>query len=143
MLKLRAVAIVAGIVGIIVGPWMCYDNYRSTSWPTVEGLVQNSTVTPTPRNWRVELSYTYTLGERRFRGSRFRPSGSLVNSEAEARRIADSYPAGSQVTVHYDRDHPTSSALKTGLELNDSFLPLLGILGLTYGFWPRRKKNQP
>ncbi len=141
MLKLRALALVAGIVGVIVGTWIAYEDAASTSWPTIDGVVQNSTVTPTRRNWRVELQYTYIIQSQTFRGHSYRPGGNLVSSEAKARRISAAYTPGSRVTVHYNPADPRNSALETGLELNDGIMPFIGILGLAYAFWPRRAKG--
>ncbi len=143
MLKLRAVAVVAGIVGVTVGPWMAYDDFVSASWPSVDGVIRSAGVTPTRRNWRVDLSYTYSVREHPYKGHLYRPSGSLVGSEAQANRICAAYPAGSQVKVYYEPADPRFSALKPGLHLGDAFLPLLGIVGLAYGLWPRRSKPPP
>lgn len=141
MLKLRAVAIVTGVIGVTIGPWMAYDDFASASWPAVDGVVKSSTVTPTRRNWRVELSYTYTVQGSQLQGHLYRPSGNLVSSSEDADRLSAAYAPGSPVKVYYEPADPRHSALKTGVETRDAFLPLLGITGLAYGLWPRRAKS--
>lgn len=122
-----------------IGPWMADSDYTSASWPSVTGTVQNSGVTATPRNYRVELKYRFIVGDHAYSGHQYRPSGSLVDTQNEARAIAAQYPAGAQVKVFYDAQDPRDSALRTGLEMKDAYLPLLGVIGLAYGFWPLKK----
>ncbi len=140
MNKLRVYAILGGIIGVTVGPWIAYDNFASSSWSTAEGVVQSSSVTPTRRNWRVELKYTFNVQGRSVGGYMYRPGGSLVGSEDEAQRLVALYSPGSRVTVYYDPADTRYSALKVGLEPSDAIGPMIGLLALIYGLWPRRAR---
>jgi hypothetical protein len=141
MLKLRAVALVAGIIVVLGGLGNGWDNYASRSWPAVPGKMERSGVTPTQRNYLVELSYVYSVQDHAYRGHYYRRGGNLVSWESTARDIVGQFPPGAEVKVYYDPADPRHSALRTGLEWGDSIMPLLGAAGLVYALWPRKKAS--
>lgn len=140
--RLRGVMIFAGIVGLLVGPWIAYDDYASRSWVSASGKVIDSRVEPTPKNYRVVVSYTFDAAGTTYSGHRYRPGSNLSPTEASANEIVAQYPRGSSATVYYDPANPKQSALKAGLDMGDFYLPAFGVVALAFGLlWGRVAKR--
>ncbi len=140
--RLRVAMMIAGVVGLLVGPWIAYDDYASRSWVSTIGKVIDSRVEPTPRNYRIAVSYTFDAGGKAYSGHRYRPGSNLTSTAGSAEGIVAQYPRGSSATVYYDPANPKQSALKVGLDVDDFYLPGFGVAALAFGLlWGRLAKR--
>ena len=93
----------------------------SGAWPTVPGKVERSRVekaaTQYGTNYRLALAYRYQVGGRDYEGDRVEFGPRRVDSQDLIERLAEKYPAGAQVTVHYDPDDPANAVLETSEEM--------------------------
>lgn len=125
----------------------------SESWPTVSGVVKESTVVEKTRSksssrssrskrlsnrkettttFQPEVCYKYMVdGETHF-SSRLQAGVTVsYGSSATAYEVANKYPKGSTVEVYYDPNSPSESVLEPGLTFS-SYVPL--ILGCVFSF---------
>ncbi|MBN1260259.1 MAG: DUF3592 domain-containing protein [Anaerolineae bacterium] len=91
------------------------------SWPTVEGHILSTDVVhkeKTTEEWALAtytpvVRYTYSVAEKAYTSENvdFEPERSFP-SLAEAEAVAQRYPAGCAVTVHYNPHGPQQAALE-------------------------------
>jgi len=122
---LRDVA-AAGIAPFPVGAYFVADGWlglrRATAaarWPCAKGRIESSSVrrsyaSPARCYYAPVVFYRYTVADRAFDGHAFQSVGTAYASEAEARAITGRYPAGAEVTVHYDPQRPWIGMLDLG-----------------------------
>ena len=140
--RLRVAMIIAGVLGLLVGPWIAYEDYASRVWASAIGKVIDSRVEQTPRNYRIVVSYTFGTGGKVYSGHRYRPGSNLISTASSAEGIVAQYPRGSSATVYYDPANPKRSALKVGLDEGDFYLPGFGVAALAFGLlWGRVAKG--
>jgi uncharacterized protein DUF3592 len=93
----------------------------SRNWPTVPGVVETSKVERRQGRWaafyKLALGYRYEVDGRRYAGDTVQFGPARVTAWELIESLADKYPAGAQVTVHYDPDDPGSSVLETADEM--------------------------
>jgi hypothetical protein len=99
------------------GEWNRAQAHASRGWPTVPGLVQESRVdskgTQYGRLYRLVLSYHYDLGHREaYDGDMAAFGPSWVKDREAIEALAQKYPVGAKVTVHYDPDDPKTAVLE-------------------------------
>jgi len=97
-------------------------------WPTTPGTILTCAVAPamvmgsamlTP-----EVSYSYEVGGQVLQGGGLRVGvPRYFNKLAKAEALANQYPVGSQVTVHYDPAAPSNTALD--LAIGEGYTPLM------------------
>ncbi|HEY1750153.1 MAG TPA: DUF3592 domain-containing protein [Caulobacteraceae bacterium] len=121
---------------------------KAQAWPTTQGVVVSSSVTKVPMGQSSMLTpavlYSYEVGGAKHESAAYRLGAPpMFNTPAKAEAAAAKYPAGSQVTVHYDPGKPDSSALE--LKVGDGYIGLMiyafgatficfGLLGLVLRF---------
>lgn len=109
----------------------------SLTWPTTEGVVISSRVVETGPatdvSWYPHVSYRYSANGKEYTSQAIEvivvANG---NTDFQARRVTERYPAGKRVQVHYDLDNPAVALLEAGVPDNDvstSFLFFAGIAG--------------
>ena len=125
----------AGIVGWFV--WALPASWRSKKWPSVAGVVVNARLETLSnrqlREYRPEISYTYTLNSTEFTSSRVTFGDFLYSSFARGasqRRVAK-YPVGSTVCVFYDPGDPREAVLEPGITWSLFVVAGIGIVSLT------------
>jgi hypothetical protein len=144
--------LVAGLIIIALG-WLNAQRIqgkgkRARAWPTAQGVVLASSVVAVPMGGSNMLApsvvYSYEVaGAKRESASYRLGTPPMFNKPAKAEAAAAKYPAGSQVTVHYDPVKPESSALE--LTVGDGYVGLMiysfgatllgfGVLGMFLGF---------
>lgn len=99
------------------------DRRASTQWPTALGLITDSRVAPVNeandghsvmREWRVDVSYTYTVNGQVYKNNRIRALLPRFSTEADALAVQQRFPVGAQVPVYHDPARPKSSVLIPG-----------------------------
>lgn len=135
MIILMVAFLVAGLGLSIYGLYTVRRGFACSSWPTVDGKVDSSSVTQkknyntrsktTSHTYEPSIRYSYQAAGRNLSGTRISFADHASGSEKRARRIADRYPTGKTVSVHHDPRDPTISVLETSVTFA-LFLPLLG-----------------
>lgn len=128
------VFMIPGAVCVLWGVWQCWTISASRFWPTVEARVVHSEVTRTYSKYHTashhpRIAYQYRIDDATYVSSQL-DWGRFGTTEAEAQRVADSYPVGRVIQVYYDPSRPHRSVIERrgwGIAI---FLLLLG-LGFT------------
>lgn len=76
--------------------------------------------------YTTDIAYEYSVGEKTYLGSRISAFEGASTNKTTWDRLADRYPAGSTVEVHYDPAHPERSVLDPSSE----YLNPLMIIGI-------------
>ena len=83
--------------------------------------------------YRANVVYSYEVARVRYTGDKLGSSETNSNVEKLARRIADRYPAGSTIEIHYNPANPAEAIVKpAGRALLLLWLLPLGMLILAY-----------
>jgi hypothetical protein len=106
----------------------------SRAWPKVTGQIErHDQMSVSGRSTVIipgEVNYTYTVGERTYRGTKIW-FGPLQDNEAVRRQYSD----GAQVTVYYKPSDPTVAVLRRGLQAPHTYaLAFAAGLGLLVSF---------
>jgi len=104
------------------GEWNVARGHASTSWPTAPGIVQESRVVESylyrrGACYRLEVKYSYKAQGDEYMSERLQFGNTWLDDEDFVRRLAQKYPAGAQIAVHYDPKHPSSAVLDTSDEV--------------------------
>lgn len=99
--------------------WKGYQ-YRLTQkqaerWPTADGRILESRVVRNERGvWTSQIVYAYWVDSSEYQSEIVSAGGELNVGFTDrfARRLAERYPEGASVVVHYDRDDPESAFLE-------------------------------
>jgi hypothetical protein len=120
-------------------------------WDETECVIVNSEVEENPDSsseaYRFKVAYTYSVEGRRYTDDTYRFDYSGSSDPAEARRLADRYPAGSRAVCYVNWNDPSSAMLRRpSLWVYLAFpLPLLfvavGAIGL-YSLWNPRQAGE-
>ena len=123
-----AILIVVGTVLLVVFGHQATQAVRSSSWPTVEGMVTESTVVQsTGRRSRKtdipQITYRYSVegiehvGTRLFFGSQYPESWTTgAKWTTGTREYIARYPPGTLLRVHYDPEDAATSVIEAGLK---------------------------
>jgi hypothetical protein len=116
------------VAGLVLRLRIQANGRKAAAWPTAPGIVVSSeVVTRAMGGGRVLLpvvTYRYEVAGAALESIGLRVGApALFNSRARAQALADRYPAGSQVTVHYDPASPTIAALD--LRVGEGYGPLI------------------
>ncbi len=101
------------------GRWNRARAHASRAWPTVPGVVETSNVEgASGQGWmpafhRLMLSYRYTVEGVSHQGNRIQFGPSYLIARETIERLARKYPAGAQVSVHYDPNDAGTSVIET------------------------------
>jgi Protein of unknown function (DUF3592) len=115
---------------------------QATLWPTAPGQIissgyheyQDSDDNGTRTRYKVSVVYRYEVNDRQYKGDRLRlgmvASASFPNL---AKRTAQAYPVGAEVTVHFNPQKPGESVLHP--YTNWHFLPSLIAAAMLWLAW--------
>ena len=101
--------------------------FKSSSWPTVEGVITESKVVhhaghheyKKDDRYNPVVQYAFTVNQTEFVSDRigYRTYKSYRDQQ-DAQAIVDQYPKGKMVTVSYLPEDPTECALETGFAMS-------------------------
>ena len=123
-----AIFIVVGTVLLVVFGHQAIQAVRSSSWPTVEGMVTESTVVQSTgrRNRKTNIptiTYRYSVdgiehvGTRLFFGSQYPESWTTgAKWTTSTKEYIARYPLGTLLRVHYDPEDAATSVIEAGLK---------------------------
>jgi hypothetical protein len=102
--------------------WNAAQAHASLSWPTVPGKVERS---GSERRYggygtafyRLTLAYRYEVDGQEYEGDKAQFGPPRVTNQELIETLADRYPAGKEVTVHYNPDAPEIAVLETSDEM--------------------------
>jgi len=93
----------------------------SRSWPTVRGFVKTSRIESRPTRlgevYRLVLNYRYAVKDVHYHGETAEFGPAWIKDNELLETLAEKYPAGATVSVHYDPEAPETSALETSDEM--------------------------
>jgi hypothetical protein len=139
---MAAVLTLFGLLGLVAGLREVYRGWQSEGWPTAQGVVQSSTVqchkdidNNRGGSFGAEILYRFTVDDRAHTGTRVAFGGTSESSDrTPAQAVADRYPKGASVTVHYRPDDPDVCVLEAGLAAKTWVWPITGTIFLGAGF---------
>jgi len=150
-----ALFLVLGTVLLVSFGYQAIQAVRSESWPTVEGMVTESTVVQsTGRRDRKTavptITYRYSVdgvehvGTRLFFGSQYSESWTAgAKWTTSTNEYIARYPPGTLLRVHYDPEHAATSVVEAGLKpaivLPVGFSMMVVGVGVFAGFLGRRR----
>jgi len=125
---------------------------QAKRWPTAAGRIETSFVTPyqlrnrstgesTPRletRYRPNIVYGYDVAGVHYRGDKVSYFGRGANSADIAQEVVARYPVGTQLTVHYNPQNPSESAIDPRIPLGLYFFYLVPVIVLTIGYLAAR-----
>jgi hypothetical protein len=93
-----------------------FASARTFLWEKTDCTILSSSVEEHPDDssepYRFKVSYIYTVDGQRYTDDTYRFGYSGSSEIADARRLADRYPVGSQAVCYVNRDHPESAMLR-------------------------------
>ena len=125
MLYYHAVLTGFGVVAIATGfggcVWSIVRGFRSASWPSVAGEVTDASMDVSwGRGTKLctpQIRYRYRVDGSDYEGARVFFGWDTFYTESGARKIVERYRPGEPVDVHYNPTTPTSSVLRTGVNI--------------------------
>jgi len=142
-LVLYVILIVVGIGTCAwYGPSQLSEASSTDSWQAVTGQIEDARVTSQRRrnqtDYSVVITYTYSVGERSFRGDRYSVTGNLgAERREQAEAFARGYRKGDKVKVYVDPEDPNRAVLVRGgtkkAWMTIGFGALLLLIGLVMG----------
>lgn len=103
-----------GVILVVVEIGNVQENRKLRTWPTALGVVTSSEIIGV-RAYRPNIVYEYAVNGVTYHDSTSLNPPSFGNRntrEGEAEALSEEYPAGKQVTVHYDPQLPSRSRLR-------------------------------
>ena len=139
-------SLITGIIFSIIGYFIAFnfgtpiiDNAKSSvSWPTTQGIIQESRVENHIRNkkkvYNSYVKYTYSVDNKNYTSSTvyFGDNHHSTNSNG-AYKIVKRYPKGTKVTVSYDPKIHQKSVLEPGAKANSYMVFAIGLIFLGFG----------
>lgn len=136
---------ICGILMIVLG----VDNWRrslkSNKWPTTNATVTSSNVSPVLVfpvlfwlwTYRASITYKYSINGKQYRSTGIANGGGIFMRKGEAQMLVAEYPAGREVTVHFNPKQPRDAVLLPGTNrvgyLSFTVLTGLGVLLVLIG----------
>jgi hypothetical protein len=127
------------VLFIIVGASVLYFGLgqielakQSVDWPTVEGMVQQSTVEYRRDSegggaYYAQVLYDYTVQGVTYSGNRIAIGDYGSGTPSYARSIVNEYQVGRTATVYYSPDNPEEALLEPGLQNQAYLTPGIGL----------------
>ncbi len=142
-------SLIFGLLFAVVGYFVAFhfgkpilDNARaSTAWPSVEGVIEQSSVSTTHRSgkdkktmYAAEITYRYTVEALEYHCSTvaFGGNGSSSSSQA-AYAVTKRYPVGQAVPVYYEPQKPENAVLEPGVTWASYAVYGIGLVFLVVG----------
>ena len=139
---IRAFVIAAYIGGPIAallygwGEWNAALGHASKAWPTASTIIKESRVAEkgvyvktmrTGTRYRLEVEYRYRAQGAEYTGRRVQFGNKWLDDEDFVRKLAAKYPAGAEVTVHYNPKTPSSAVLDARTTSSPRLSPSIGL----------------
>ncbi|HED14220.1 MAG TPA: DUF3592 domain-containing protein [Gammaproteobacteria bacterium] len=114
----------------------------SEAWTTVQGGVIHSTVVTSHdskgrTHYSADVQYAYRIGGKEYKSNKIEATaGTTSNSDSSgAYEVVNQYPAGRNVTVHYDPEKPWIAVLQSGIASSTYWIFGVGGLFMLMGAW--------
>lgn len=127
-----------GFAGVVMARDLL-RTWESRSWPKAAGVVTHSEVRTESGSrgksgYRGHVSYTYTVAERRYTGSRISFADTSTSDSIPAQNCVRRYPRGTTVDVYHSPDDPELAVLEPGeLSVFMFLFPALGFVVCVVG----------
>ena len=136
--------LVAGVAFVSVGVWSIINCVAAQGWPTTAGRVRVSRVNVEKRYTvrrgfhevsDAAVSYAYMVGGGRYTCDRITYAALNRSGTADATAVAERYPAGAPVTVHYNPADPSDAVLEVSITVWCWVAVALGVAVFAGGAW--------
>jgi hypothetical protein len=142
ILLITVAMFIAGIFLLLYGINQIYGGYKSTKWPTTDGIVIESRIgknipsstdkVRTPTFYPI-VRYEYNAQGTKYTCNRIRFSGGTGDKRSKAKKYVDKYPVGKAVIVYYYPDDPKTAVLEPGMVWTAFMASLGGLVFLFVG----------
>jgi hypothetical protein len=105
--------IIFGAIATLASGWYAYRGLSSLEWPSVQGQVISSHYEETHDSSKAEIKYSYKVLGSTYTNDDFGFTRSL--SDDVVKELVTQHPAGSPITVYYNRSRPANSIVIVGL----------------------------
>lgn len=110
----------AGLVMLLIRGGDLWRGYASSSWPATQGVITQAEIVEAEDSegdpvYQAAITYRYDVGGRLYSGSAITAMDESTSLRVFADKALARYPAGSEVTVHYQPDDPATAVLEPGL----------------------------
>ena len=147
------IMILAGAVALYFGVVSLQRAKESVSWPTVQGVIEESRVERDRSDARKDatylqkICYSFEVEGAKHSGTRVAYGDYSSSDLSHAQGIVDRYPVGKQVSVYYQPGKPDECLLEPGVTAQAWFMPGFGLTLLVGGvlwaaFMPRVAARQ-
>ncbi len=132
--------ILIGACTLFFGVRGLYRASESTTWPVVDGTIQNSAVeyhsgSEGGGTYHAEVLYQFTIDGQTRSGNKVAFGDYGSSNPSHAQNIVNRYPKGKQVSVRYRPGDPETCILEPGLQGQAWFMPGFGLVFLVVGSW--------
>ena len=119
-----------GLLAAIWGWRIILNGRRSLDWPSVEGVITESS--HNSQTLLPDISFSYTIA-----GSQLQSSilfaGDISPSEEFSQSYIKNFPVGKEVQVYYEPDNPSQVTLEPGPKKGDAIVFVIGALTFVFG----------
>lgn len=116
----------AGIVATVYGWVIIVKARRTRTWPSVEGVIEESSPTSEENDLLPHIEFSYTVqGLSRRRAQEFPKD--LVPGQEFRETFVRKYPQGARVAVYYDPSAPDRATLEPGFISGDWMVFAIGL----------------
>lgn len=152
---LAGIMILVGLVITVQGLFDYKSAANSRLWPSTTGTVVRSWMleqsygreNKTEIRYFPKIEYHYFVFGERYLSDRIAFGGVSGGTLQSARKVVDQYPKGTDVTVYYDPNTPSSALLRAGYGSYARAKSVGGVLfcalgALVYRTWTRKRMRQ-
>jgi len=115
-----------------------YQDLQTSSWETTEGEVILSEISSgsEPGTQKPNIEYTYSVNGVNYSSNRIHAFGGYSSSGSYARDTVSKYPIGTELTVYYNPEKPSESAIERGQIMSLTYFGVfMGSIAVIAGFW--------
>lgn len=109
--------------------------WRSSSWPTTEGIITYSSLRGHSASG---LWYEYHVQGTRYLAAHYRVGGNATPFSSVAKAASERFPEGRAVKVYYNPNDPSEAVLEPGAWYGNFVFPVVGLIVLL-GAWVAKK----
>ncbi|MBN1273296.1 MAG: DUF3592 domain-containing protein [Candidatus Aminicenantes bacterium] len=118
-----------GIISCLSSVSGIFQGIQSLFWPRIQGTIKKAVIEQnkdkSPSQYMAKVFYEYEVRGALYHSHRISFKDSF-SSKVEAQKIANRYPLGSKVKVHYHPRKPQFSVLHAGISIEDIGMFVVG-----------------
>lgn len=120
--------IAMGVFFLWYGVINTISSFRSNTWPNVQGVITQSSVTYGGDVYRADICYEFSVDSVLYSGSKISMQDYHSSERALADEIAARFPEGMAVAVYYKSENPDNCILEPGFQISSVAIIMVGLL---------------